>query len=104
MVSKETLKGGEAGRHMDDTNHTYLLKGSKKLNDRLMVAVMNLWMTYIVNKERDSRGLSQLAIEVIDVISPTETAVDEVHLKISSTYIRQYLAELRSKTSAPAKE
>jgi len=61
-------------------------------------------MTYIVNKERDSRGLSQLAIEVIDVISPTETAVDEVHLKISSTYIRQYLAELRSKTSAPAKE
>ncbi|GJJ68990.1 pantetheine-phosphate adenylyltransferase [Entomortierella parvispora] len=69
MVSKETLKGGEA-----------------------------------VNKERDSRGLSQLAIEVIDVISPTETAVDEVHLKISSTYIRQYLAEQRSKTTAPAKE
>lgn len=62
-----------------------------------------LRMTYIVNKERESRGLSQLAIEVIDVISPTETAVDEVHLKISSTYIRQYLAEQRSKTSATTK-
>ncbi|KAG0047980.1 hypothetical protein BGZ83_007069 [Gryganskiella cystojenkinii] len=62
MVSKETLKGGEA-----------------------------------VNKERNNRGLSQLVIEVIDVISPTETAVDELNLKISSTYIRQYLAEQRAK-------
>ncbi|KAF9110553.1 hypothetical protein BGX27_006189 [Mortierella sp. AM989] len=58
MVSKETLKGGDA-----------------------------------VNEERGKRNLPPLDIEVIDVISPTETRVDEVSLKISSTFIRQYLSE-----------
>ncbi|KAF9427871.1 hypothetical protein BGZ94_003955 [Podila epigama] len=46
-----------------------------------------------VNKERANRQLPPLNIEIINVISPTETAVDEVSLKISSTYIRQYLSE-----------
>ncbi|KAF9349141.1 hypothetical protein BGX26_012525 [Mortierella sp. AD094] len=58
MVSKETLKGGDA-----------------------------------VNEERGKRNLPPLNIEVINVISPTETHVDEVSLKISSTFIRQYLSE-----------
>ncbi|KAF8935583.1 hypothetical protein BGZ52_009051 [Haplosporangium bisporale] len=46
-----------------------------------------------VNQERLNRHMSPLKIEVINVISPTETEVDEVSLKISSTYIRQYLSE-----------
>ncbi|KAF9174483.1 hypothetical protein BGX21_007368 [Mortierella sp. AD011] len=58
MVSKETLKGGDA-----------------------------------VNEERRKRNMRPLNIEVINVISPAETHVDEISLKISSTYIRQYLSE-----------
>ncbi|KAF9182449.1 hypothetical protein BGZ51_000690 [Haplosporangium sp. Z 767] len=46
-----------------------------------------------VNKERGNRSLPPLSIEVINVISPTETQVDEVSSKISSTYIREYLSE-----------
>ncbi|KAF9208885.1 hypothetical protein BGZ49_007203 [Haplosporangium sp. Z 27] len=64
MVSKETLKGGDA-----------------------------------VNEERNKRGLSPLNIAVINVISPTETRVDEVSLKISSTFIRQYLSTQHTTSS-----
>lgn len=55
---------------------------------------------HLVNQERLNRQLPPLKIEVINVISPTETEVDEVSLKISSTYIRQYLSERASKASA----
>ncbi|KAG0305708.1 hypothetical protein BGZ98_003718 [Dissophora globulifera] len=46
-----------------------------------------------VNAERGNRNLPPLNVEVINVISPTQTAVDDISPKISSTYIRQYLAE-----------
>jgi pantetheine-phosphate adenylyltransferase len=46
-----------------------------------------------VNEKRRENKLDPLSIEVINVISPTETHVDEVSLKISSTFIRQYLSE-----------
>ncbi|KAF9432689.1 hypothetical protein BGZ76_010451 [Entomortierella beljakovae] len=59
----------------------------------LMVSKETLKGGAAVNEERVKRGLPLLNIEVINVISPTETKVDEVSLKISSTYIRKYLAE-----------
>ncbi|KAG0239417.1 hypothetical protein BGW41_007681 [Actinomortierella wolfii] len=59
----------------------------------LMVSKETLKGGAAVNQERVNRQLPPLAIEVINVISPTETEADEISLKISSTYIRQYLAE-----------
>ncbi|KAG0240883.1 hypothetical protein B0O80DRAFT_459307 [Mortierella sp. GBAus27b] len=59
----------------------------------LMVSKETLKGGAAVNEERGNRNLSPLKIEVINVISPTETHVDEVSLKISSTFIRQYLSE-----------
>ncbi|KAF9306311.1 hypothetical protein BGZ74_006665 [Mortierella antarctica] len=60
----------------------------------LMVSKETIKGGAAVNQERLNRHLPPLKIEVINVISPTETEVDEVSLKISSTYIRQYLSEL----------
>ncbi|KAF8929038.1 pantetheine-phosphate adenylyltransferase [Dissophora ornata] len=59
----------------------------------LMVSKETLKGGAAVNAERVNRNLAPLDIEVINVISPTETQVDEVSLKISSTFIRQYLSE-----------
>ncbi|KAG0262232.1 hypothetical protein BG011_000206 [Mortierella polycephala] len=56
-----------------------------------------------VNKERGNRSLPSLNIEVINVISPTETQVDEVSSKISSTYIRQYLSEQKQQKQKQGK-
>ncbi|KAF9971056.1 hypothetical protein BGZ73_006073 [Actinomortierella ambigua] len=66
----------------------------------LMVSQETLKGGAAVNQERVNRKLPPLAIEVINVISPTETEADEISLKISSTYIRQYLAEQQQR-SAP---
>ncbi|KAG0211218.1 hypothetical protein BGX33_004450 [Mortierella sp. NVP41] len=65
----------------------------------LMVSKETLKGGAAVNQERGNRGLPPLTIEVINVISPTETQVDEVSLKISSTFIRQYLSEQANKSS-----
>ncbi|KAF9987642.1 hypothetical protein BGZ65_002731 [Modicella reniformis] len=59
----------------------------------LMVSKETLKGGAAVNEERENRNLEPLKIEVINVISPTETHVDEVSLKISSTFIRQFLSE-----------
>ncbi|KAG0210928.1 hypothetical protein BGX28_008765 [Mortierella sp. GBA30] len=59
----------------------------------LMVSTETLKGGAAVNEERANRKLPPLEIEVINVISPTQTQVDEVSLKISSTFIRQYLSE-----------
>ncbi|KAG0268055.1 hypothetical protein BGZ95_002637 [Linnemannia exigua] len=61
--------------------------------EALMVSKETLKGGGMVNQERANRNLPPLTIEVINVISPTETQVDEVSLKISSTFIRQYLSE-----------
>ncbi|KAF9122832.1 hypothetical protein BGW39_009475, partial [Mortierella sp. 14UC] len=61
--------------------------------EALMVSKETLKGGEMVNQERANRNLPPLTIEVINVISPTETQVDEVSLKISSTFIRQYLSE-----------
>ncbi|KAF9154579.1 hypothetical protein BG015_000562 [Linnemannia schmuckeri] len=54
----------------------------------------------MVNQERANRNLPPLTIEVINVISPTQTQVDEISLKISSTFIRQYLSEQASRNNS----
>ncbi|OAQ25837.1 Nucleotidylyl transferase, partial [Linnemannia elongata AG-77] len=64
--------------------------------EALMVSKETLKGGGMVNQERRNRNLPPLTIEVINVISPTETQVDEVSLKISSTFIRQYLSEQAS--------
>ncbi|KAF9137281.1 hypothetical protein BGX30_010400 [Mortierella sp. GBA39] len=64
--------------------------------EALMVSKETLKGGGMVNQERERRNLPPLTIEVINVISPTETQVDEVSLKISSTFIRQYLSEQAS--------
>ncbi|KAI9027303.1 hypothetical protein CLU79DRAFT_741267 [Phycomyces nitens] len=49
-----------------------------------------------VNRERQKRGMSPIELRVIDVISPTSTSIgsqDMSALKISSSWIRQYLAK-----------
>ncbi|KAG0378718.1 hypothetical protein BGX24_003005 [Mortierella sp. AD032] len=66
--------------------------------EALMVSKETLKGGGMVNQERANRSLPPLTIEVINVISPTETQVDEVSLKISSTFIRQYLSEQTQKS------
>ncbi|KAF9911062.1 hypothetical protein EC991_004935 [Linnemannia zychae] len=66
--------------------------------EALMVSKETLKGGGMVNQERANRNLPPLTIEVINVISPTETQVDEVSLKISSTFIRQYLSEQAHKS------
>ncbi|KAG0343250.1 hypothetical protein BG000_004188 [Podila horticola] len=68
----------------------------------LMVSLETMKGAAAVNQERLNRHLPPLKIEVINVISPTETEVDEVSLKISSTYIRQYLSELAASKASVA--
>ncbi|KAF9926876.1 hypothetical protein FBU30_003636 [Linnemannia zychae] len=70
----------------------------------LMVSKETLKGGELVNQERKKRGLPPLTIEVINVVSPTQTQVDEVSLKISSTYIRQYLSEQASNLAAKSVE
>ncbi|KAK3820298.1 MAG: hypothetical protein J3Q66DRAFT_439308 [Benniella sp.] len=68
----------------------------------LMVSKETLKGGAAVNEKRRENKLDPLSIEVINVISPTETHVDEVSLKISSTFIRQYLSEqYQSKLRGP---
>ncbi|KAG0257976.1 hypothetical protein DFQ27_004871 [Actinomortierella ambigua] len=68
----------------------------------LMVSKETMKGGAAVNQERVNRKLPPLAIEVINVISPTETEADEISLKISSTYIRQYLAQQQQQQQRPA--
>ncbi|KAF9581880.1 hypothetical protein BGW38_000942 [Lunasporangiospora selenospora] len=64
--------------------------------EALMVSKETIKGGAAVNQERQNRDLKPLEIEVINVISSNETTVDEISLKISSTYIRQYLSEQRT--------
>src|SRR5689334_6771879 len=84
MVSKETLKGGGMGRCPIDSYIQTCVPVQFTLYRLLILSVIFSYLDKIVNQERRNRNLPPLTIEVINVISPTETQVDEVSLKISS--------------------
>jgi pantetheine-phosphate adenylyltransferase len=67
-----------------------------------MSEVMNLLFKneIIVNSERDMRGYPPLELRIIDVISSENTSVqgkDMDVLKISSSWIREYISSSNNK-------
>lgn len=53
-----------------------------------------------VNKEREKRGFPPLDLRIIDVISSDNASVEKQDistLKISSTWIREYLSQIRNR-------
>lgn len=81
VVSTETLSGGEAGKVPASALHTFKRTFSK--------------VYFVVNIERAKKEYQPLFIRVIDVISPSKASVqgkDISALKISSTWIRNYIA------------
>lgn len=83
VVSKETLKGGDLGK----------LFRYRVMSDFIN---MDVCLYNVVNSERDMRGYPPLELRIIDVISSENASVqgkDMDVLKISSSWIREYLAK-----------